>query len=391
MDTTELTERDRAIITILKRLGDSVDPSFLVRQAVANGASPALVEYCANRCLDKSEDGYTCMGLAYVPVIVELYGREFAREFVERMCLSDQHNSEDAYHREGFWRDQRAWDLYDNVDILVKFILKLAKYDAARILSHEVREQIVRKLATLRSQTGELEQLAQSNQTELILIESMAVHNLDQVRTEYQLQAVLRQSRKEQLSCAARVYSNGWNLVLIGYVMATHSGVSEEARYTEAQLYRYLESYPDKAVAVYRWLAEGFHRAVPEYWEQRIERSYPRRMLETQGWMFIRLSATPQGYLQARIPGGAPLILRHQSREDEIPLKAGDEVMFHPELLTGLVPKNMPGMQIFTLSLPPAAPPPTAALANEMGYFYAGYRDDVLVDPYRTKRKTVKK
>ncbi len=378
------TEHDRTIVKILERLGDRVGPNFLVHQAAINGASPALLQYCANRCLETSEDGDTYVGMPYVSVLVEVRGQAFARTFVEQMCLTEQDNSEDLHHRQAFWRDELAWTLYDDVNALVSFICKLAKYDAAHILSPETRAQIVRKLAALRGQSGELEQLARSNQTELILIESAAVQHLDNVRSEYQLEAVLRQGRKEQQSCSERAYPNGWNLVLMGYIMARYPG---QNTWAEHHLHHYLESHPDKAVAVYRWLAEGFRRAAPEYWDMRIEGSYPRRTLEFRGWKFVRLSATPQGYLQARITGGTPLVLRHQPREDEIPLKAGDEVMFHPGLLTGLVPKNMPGMRMFTLSLPPAAPPSAAALANEMGYFYAGYRDDVLVDPYRLPKK----
>jgi hypothetical protein len=387
MRTTEFTEHDRTIIAVLKRPGDRVEPSFLVRQAATHNASLALLEYSALHCLDRSEDGYTCLGLPYIPILVELRGREFARTFVEHMCLTDQYNSEDGDHRQAFWRDERAWDLYDDADALVNFILKLTKYDAACILSSETRAQIDRKLRDINlrrhspDQTAEIEQTARSNRTKLILIESAAVQHLDNVRSEYQFEAVLRQSRKEQISCSERVYPNGMNLVLMGYVMALYPA---QSTWAEHNLHRYLESYPDKAVAVYRWLAEGFRRAAPNYWDMRIEDSRPRRMLESRGWTFVRLSATPQGYLQARITGrGTPIILRHQPLDGETPLKAGDEVMFHSELLTGLVPKNMPGMRMFTLSLPPAAPPTAAALANEMGYFYAGYRDDVLVDPYR--------
>jgi hypothetical protein len=395
MSYTEFTDHDKTIIEVLKQLDDrdSFGPNFLVHQAAIRGASPALLQYCANRCLETSEDGYTYVGMPYVSVLVTVYGREFARTFVEQMCLTDQYNSEDAWHRQAFWNDEQAWDLYDDVATLVSFICKLAKYDAAYILSSEIRTKIAYKLMYLR-QPGGSEQPARSNQTELILIESVAVSHLDNVRSEYQLTTVLHQSRKEQISCAARAYPNGWNLVLMGYVMATNSSMCREISHLEYQMHHYLESYPDKAVAVYRWLAEGYRRAVPEYWDMRMEDSRPRRMLETRGWTFVRLSATPQGYLQARITGGGtPIVLRHQPREDEIPLKAGDEVMFHPELLTGHEPKNMPGMRMFTLSLPPAAPPTAAALANEMGYFYAGYRDGVLVDPYRLpkSKKTTKK
>jgi hypothetical protein len=387
MSTTEFTEYDQTIIKILKRLGDRVEPTFLVRQAATYNASPALLENCALHCLDRGEDGYTYVGLSYIPILVELRGREFAREFVEHMCLTDQYYSEDGDHRQAFWRDERAWDLYDDADTLVNFILKLAKYDAAYILSPETRAQIDRKLRDINlrrhspDQTAEIEQTARSNRTQLILIESAAVSHLDNVRSEYQFDAVLRQGRKAQLSCAERVYPNGMNLVLIGYVMALYPG---QSTWAEHDLHHYLESHPDKAVAVYRWLAEGYRRAVPKYWDMRIADSGPRRMLEARGWTFVRLSATPQGYLQARITGrGTPIVLRHQPLDGEIPLKAGDEVMFHSELLTGLVPKNMPGMRMFTLSLPPAAPPTAAALANVSGYFYVGYRDNILVDPYR--------
>lgn len=398
MSTTEFTDHDRVILPILQRLGNRVEPSFLVRQAATYDASLAMLEYCALNCLDRSEDGYNAVGLPYIPILVELRGRTFAREFVEHMCLTDQYHNEDGYHREAFWHDQRAWDLYDDADTLVRFILKLARHDASHILSSEIRAQIGSKLdsflAALSGQTDELNRMDRSNRTGLINIESAAVQHLDNVSNVYQLEAVLRQSRKEQLSCAARVYPSSWNLVLIGCMMAKNPGLSESTWGMKYNLHHYLQSRPDKAVAVYRWLAEGFRQSSPDYWDMIMQHNDSLHgMFQGLGWKFLTVTATPQGHLQARVTGqGTPIILTHQPMDGEVPLKAGDTVMFHPELLTGLVPKSLPGMRMFTLSLPPAAPPSTTALANPSGYFYAGYREDVLIDPYRLpKKKTTKR
>ncbi|HET9411415.1 MAG TPA: hypothetical protein VFO38_01040 [Candidatus Saccharimonadales bacterium] len=373
MSYIQFDEHDQAIADqITSELGDNSDAATLFQRALELGAGSPLLQAAALNWVDSVND--EPVRLPYVPLLLQHRDTEFAREFVSAMCTTERDYGQDYLHREAFWKDSTAQELFDTADSSLNFGLKLAAADPNNLITKHGSA-----LCTwfMRVGAGKL----------VMRVKQEAARHLTYITSAHELSLVLSlRSKTDLLKVATQSPPNSWNLVLKAWALEAYGNSSREAQHMLNQIYTQAMDYPHQGAIIYRWLMEGLVRyakhmidthpdpltATPEQFAA----LYADRLLRTMalsenGWHILELDRR----LRVQLPGrnGLPIVLQHDaSGADAEPLEPGDKVIVAKLQLENLKPQVTPAGQIYTLPLQAARRPTEEMLAQSRHIFYVG-------------------
>lgn len=363
MSTTSNDHND-AVIAQLKQL-PATAPGERLTLALELGASPETLAWLAGNHLQFGSDDFTVVGLPYVQNLLTAgWNRAEVRKFLHDQCFGINYDRQHQ-HRQGFWNDEQAWTIFETTEQLTLFLELFAQHNPRDILTQAGHDKLTNRLERLCTDVPEL-------QRQVRHIERSAVLNLTFVEDEYQLQQVIRYTLnlkpREQLM-VAKMPTWGWSAVLRGFMLARHWSHDYERSLVKQGIYDQLNRQPDTAIALMRWLVEGFWREHNEYWEIRLDHTGLRGLFEQYGWHFLHTTATASGDVQVVLPGkgGSRTIVRHIPGDE--PLEPGDEVMISHDQLKDLTPAVQPGSKLYCLTLAPLRRPSATMLADVHGQF----------------------
>jgi hypothetical protein len=373
--STNFTDRDRVIIEQINREfpEDWTHPRPYLAKMVQLGASDELLIHTIAYWIQMDRGTPHVSTLGWVPVLHELKGRDYTRDFLVRVCTMDWDQGEGYEFREAFWNDPVGRALFATAQEALSFAVKLAALQPNDLITKH-REVLTDWFKALDPDLHILH---------LHQIEQEAAKHLQFIENEQELDAVLRlRNDRDKVRVAGRGMPYGWKLVLIGYLMAGHA---PDMHYVESQIMDFMWGYPSLAPNVYRWIAEGYRRyaiqwakkphwnSPEEYWrfllDERIDSPWIRRTImykDSGDWRFVRLNRN----LQAILPRGTrqgTMILQHVEPIDgaDSSLQEGDEVIVSARLVQSLRPtKVTPAGFTYELSLTPATPPSGEMLAD---------------------------
>ncbi len=379
--------KDAQIYEEMRKLyeaNENTTPIEFFQHALKQGASVEMLRSLALDCVG-DENGHSMEDfprytrLLYVPLMLEAgYRKEEVMAFVIDMCLKRPEGAGDnqlspSNHREAFWMDATAWDLFETNGMLYPFVNTLARNEPFkalrywRVMAFEFGRRFQPKLTDLEN----IIHAGARSATEIALVASKDVPAVS--RPEMETLELLPLSA--QGNAARTMLCNSIGLMYKAQMLSRPCGDGRDGEGILSSIRAEINRHPYRAAAIYRWCMEGVRLAKGEAWWMDIWDEELRRTIESNGWRFLRLVQWPRknqsGFdLQAiyEHDGRKEVFVHKMGGRGEV-LTAGDEVIVpvRQDFLKDPTYRKG-GLSIYHGELQATAPPTETMLRDARAY-----------------------